>query len=397
VGKTVVNVAKNVGETAVEAVRDEFVIGFNFVKDGFHTTGKVLTDAVRTTEQISGTVLDTTEKIVEDSIRTGTSVIQDVGDTAGEILEPITPDFIKSAVDWTGEHVVKPLEDGVEKVWEGTKWFTDQARDKSFGIFHRAAHWVEQFPDRLERLGEDIVSGKNERLGKEHSRKNFGDWLENVAIDLGDLIGLGEAYETGADLVKFNTRKLTDREVEIAKSVFGDSLNYDLVRIDKGATLGPSWTNRPYTSFHTINSWGNLGENPADERATLIHELTHVWQYERDGSIYMPDALGSQKKPGLTPGFNTLGYDYGGATMLNSHKSDGLAWFNYEAQAQIVEDYYKLKYEPNALEDRDRNGVKELWATDENRHDYLVATEADLPIYAHFVDEVSTKSEYELK
>jgi hypothetical protein len=207
VSKTVVNVAKDVGETAVEAVKDEFVIGFNLVKDGLHTTGKVLTDVVRTTEQVSGTVLDTTEKIVEDSIRTGTSVIQDVGDKAGEILEPVTPDFIKSAVDWTGEHVVKPLEDGVEKAWEGTKWFTDQARDKSFGIFHRAAHWVEQFPDRLERLGEDIVSGKNERLGKEHSRKNFGDWLENVAIDLGDLIGLGEVYETGADLVKFNTRK----------------------------------------------------------------------------------------------------------------------------------------------------------------------------------------------
>ena len=391
---------KHAGKTTVDVTKDGVNTGISLAKDGAHTSGEVLTNHIRTAEKVSGTALHTSEKVVEDHARTYKRVVQDAGETAGKILEPITPKFVKSAVKWTGEKVVKPLENGVEKGWEGAKWFTDQYKDKAFGIPYRGAHWVEQLPDRVERLGKHVVSGEK-----------IGDWVEHVSIDIGDLSGLGEIYETGADWVKFNTRKLTDHEVDIAKNVFGDSINYDLVRIDNRAFSVPiakeikkANQHRPYTSFHTINTWGDLND------ATLIHELTHVWQYEHDGSIYMPDASKSQGEPGITP--NTDGYDYGGAATLNSHKNDGLGWFNYEAQAHIIEDYYKLKYEANTLVDipvRDTNGdgvvdskdsgdgVKELWATDKNRKRYQVATEADLPTYAHFVDQVSTKSEDQLK
>ena len=381
--RAIVGIVKHTGETFVEVATDEFRIGFNLAKDEIHIAGKVLTDTLHTTEQVSGTVLHTAEKIVEDYIRTYVNVAQDAVDTTGQILEPVTPDFVKSAVDWTSEHIVKPLEAEGEIDWKGAEWFADQLKDKSFGILHRAAHWAEQLPDRVERLGNDIVSGKNSRLGKEQNHQNPGDYLERIAIDFGDLIGAGEVYETGADLVKFNTRKLTDHEIEIAKNVFGDSLNYDLVRIDEGALLGPASSHRPYTSFHTINAWGSIDD------ATLMHELTHVWQYEHDGSIYMPEALVAQKKPGLTP--NSNGYDYGGAATLKEHINDGLTYFNYEAQAHIVEDYYKLKYEAKTLKDVDEDGVKKLQGTDKSGNKYLIAADlTDLAVYAHFVEQVST-------
>jgi hypothetical protein len=362
---SVLEIAKHSGETAIELAKDGFETGFNLVKDEFHIAGEILNDSIHTTEQISGTILHASEKVVEDYIRANVNVFQDVGNAAGQILEPITPDFVKSSVDWMGQNIVKPAELAVTEVWGGAKWFADQVSDKTFGIPYRAVHWAEQLPDRVERLGHDIVSGQNEWLGKEHGKKNVGDWLKRVAIDFGDIIGLGEQYEIGADWVKFNTRKLSEHEVDVAKGIFGDSLNYDLIRIDGGAFIGPKSTNRPYTSFHTINSWGDLKDD-----SVLIHELTHIWQYEHDGSIYMPDALIAQKSPGITPG--TDGYDYGGVETLKAHWNDGLGFFNYEAQAHIIEDFYKLKEKVSNL------GV------DANSVD-----QDSLQTYTHFVSEIS--------
>lgn len=230
------------------------------------------------------------------------------------------------------------------------------AWDKIDGIFGRAGRWVTLLPTRVARLVIGLWNGLVSirpwsppwwrSLARGATWRAVGRWLGYRLVDLLEIVGVGEVYETLVDLVKVNTRRLTDEEVRDASTVFGSSLNLRLVRLDKRALLGPARTKRDYTSFHTINCWG---ESPRD---VLIHELTHVWQYERAGAIYMPQALHAQ--------FRGAGYDYGGVRGLRA-AGCGLTGFNREQQAQIVQDFFRL-----------RRG------------------HPDIEVYASFVREVST-------
>ena len=142
--------------------------------------------------------------------------------------------------------------------------------------------------------------------------------------------------------------------------VFGSTVPFHLVRIDEAALLGPASTKREYTSFHTINGWGGIALD------TLIHELTHVWQYETAGAIYMPQALHAQA---------TGGYDYGDLRGLHAARAAGLdiLSFNREQQAQIVQDFFRIA-----------QGSSPMMSS---------GTKADQALYAYFVKDVSSHKE----
>jgi len=265
-----------------------------------------------------------------------------------------------------------------ETVWNGAMWVGRQLWSKVTGVFERIAHWIERLPQRIARLilglWEGVKSLKPwslmwwESLAHASTWVDFLQWTGARLVDLIEILGVGEAYETLMDFVKFNTRPLSSSERAKASSIFGSSINFELVRVDQHAALGPGMSKnpRPYTSFHTINGWGGIDD------ATLIHELTHVWQYQESGAIYMPQALHAQIKLGLNA------YSYGGAAGLRTARSAGqrLTSFNREQQAQIVEDLYLIKTAGAPLVE--------------------TASPADLPVYAHFVKEVSTLSESQL-
>jgi hypothetical protein len=151
-----------------------------------------------------------------------------------------------------------------------------------------------------------------------------------------DITGLGEALETVFDILSL-TRGLTNEEVAEARKVFGDSINYNLVRVNSNSLFNT----RAYVFWgYTINlplaraQIGPLpGEIPADSPEltylhTLIHELTHVWQYETMGSAYL-GALGDT-------------YDYGGLGELIVRKNNGfkLTDFNEEQEGEVLRHYY---------------------------------------------------------
>ncbi len=264
---------------------------------------------------------------------------------------------ISDAFDKIGDGLSFAFEQiGLDFVGDGADWLSDRIGEKIQGTIDRAISYVESLPDNLERTADDLFSTE--------IYNNFGTWFGNNLINAAQLAGIPEILETAADLIKFNTRGLTDREIDIARSVFGNSINLDLVRIDEYAITASDSINggRAYTTFHTINNWGGLSD---DE---LIHELTHVWQFENFGAVYIPRALDAQGSDD--------GYDYGGVSELLNQMSQGkgLSSFNYEQQGQIVQDYYKLILAGMA------NGQYSQ----------------DLAIYAYYVDEVSSLSQNEL-
>ena len=92
-----------------------------------------------------------------------------------------------------------------------------------------------------------------------------------------------------------NARPLTAGEVELARSMFGDAVDYDKVRLVRGKW----WPLQPRGIV--MAPTGNVHFHPADPRwsddfsqaalamqGLLIHELTHVWQTQTRGRYYLP-------------------------------------------------------------------------------------------------------------
>ena len=88
-------------------------------------------------------------------------------------------------------------------------------------------------------------------------------------------------------------RGLTEGEIALARTAFGDSIDYDRVRIRLGAGGNPiAWLafrngNPAITLRRTIHYQSGHAEDfaraPLGHRQLFIHEMTHVWQYARLG------------------------------------------------------------------------------------------------------------------
>ncbi len=226
--------------------------------------------------------------------------------------------------------------------------------------FGDAAHWLvdlfRNLPERLFRFGKAIADGLigavtfiPEAIGALihggisgfahwiwEKAKGGAAWLGTLVSRVFDLIGGPEAVEFVLHIISGAT-PLTSTERAAAQSVLGvNALRWDEVRIDQGGVLGLIFKfnqGRAFTTFHSINM-------TAADRADLsivVHELTHVDQYEHAGSLYIGQALGDQIAEGAHA------YDYGGPSGLSSDRASGKHYADYgrERQAQIAQDYYR--------------------------------------------------------
>lgn len=181
--------------------------------------------------------------------------------------------------------------------------------------------------------------------------------IAEILIAVLDLLGLFDLYEAITNTLHPATRALREEEKHLLQAIFGDSVPWALIRIDERAWIGPRWANICYVSFHTINSWGPMSPQ------VLVHEVVHIWQYTRVGAAYIPRALAAQG--------SAMGYNYGGLGPLE--RGETLESFNYEQQADIIEDAYRLA-----------NGYQAQW------HGF--GPEA-LPVYYPYLREIVAQDE----
>ena len=162
-----------------------------------------------------------------------------------------------------------------------------------------------------------------------------GGWLATLLTRVADLIGLPELldflWRTASHI-----SPLTGAEIAAASRVLGPTaLRWGDVRVAQGGLLGLWYRlkgDRAFNMFYTVNL-PRGGPHARENLDILIHELVHVYQYERVGSVYGAESLYAQK---------TDGYNYGGAEGLRQARSEGKRFcaFNREQQASIVQDYY---------------------------------------------------------
>ena len=155
-----------------------------------------------------------------------------------------------------------------------------------------------------------------------------------IVLETLDLVGVPEIFAF-VWRIATHTSALRGEEIALAASVLGPgAVRYQDIRVAQGGVL--RWIfarngQRAFATFHIIN----LPEEGHQQRSNVeivVHEIVHVYQYERAGSRYLAEALLAQREEG---------YGYGGADGLAEALNHGkrLSNFNREQQAQIVEDY----------------------------------------------------------
>jgi hypothetical protein len=91
------------------------------------------------------------------------------------------------------------------------------------------------------------------------------------------------------------SRPLTPGEIALARSVFGDAIDYSRVRLVKGkwwpfhprnAAMAPMGDIYFHPENHVFSD--DFSKEPLGRQAFFIHEMTHVWQTQKGGRFYLP-------------------------------------------------------------------------------------------------------------
>lgn len=148
----------------------------------------------------------------------------------------------------------------------------------------------------------------------------------------GGLIGAVAGLALG-DVATSNKRNMTEPEKAEAGIVFGSSLNFEEVQLAEAPIMSVGGFARTLPNMIYLPP-GTLSDPLSVYMPLLIHELTHVWQYQHGVTV-------------TTTLFHALfsTYDYGDEAGLVAAKSQGkkLKDFNTEQQGDICRDYYNIK------------------------------------------------------
>lgn len=125
----------------------------------------------------------------------------------------------------------------------------------------------------------------------------------------------------GQKVLTSGGRFLKPEERRLLLTIFGNSVNLDPVEI-VNTSVGPQ--GRPYTLGNTIR----VPHGTTFDAATLVHEMTHVWQFQTRGTGYISDSVLHQMASGQDAYVVKL--------------VAGQSFYDYpaEQQAMIVERYY---------------------------------------------------------
>jgi hypothetical protein len=176
-------------------------------------------------------------------------------------------------------------------------------------------------------------------------------------------------------------RPLTAGEIALAKTVFGDSIDYAAVRLHDRRILPPIIQHR-----HQAVAKGNdisfprsayaadfSKETDALKQSVFIHELTHVWQHQ-NGVVSTPRAA---LKETLKHKFNYL------KCYLHSISAEkDLTDYGFEQQAAIVQDYFLLSRHGISASYKNRRGDDAADPELKGRYEKVLARFLENPAYA---------------
>ncbi len=219
---------------------------------------------------------------------------------------------------------------------------------------------VRDFPSRSFRLASTLVRAVNAALffvpelldARRHDEvrswlsikaRRFADWAHQLLAQLFDLLGGPEIAEFLIHLTSKAT-PLTSNEIRDVSHILGhERMRYSDVRVVEGGLLDLVFRlngNLAFAAWHSI-CLPRTGKHTRQNRGLVIHELTHVYQYEHVGSRYMGEAIYMLIKTKRDC------YNYGGPRGLVAAGAAGRRYheYNREQQAMITQDYFNRSAE----------------------------------------------------
>ena len=152
-------------------------------------------------------------------------------------------------------------------------------------------------------------------------------------------------------------RGLSADEIKLAQTMFKTSIDYNKVLIHKGKYFDlPLGITQPDNTFMTPNGEiyappnvysSDYGGESDELKAIIIHEMTHIWQWQRNIKNVKTAAAGE---------FIWHGLDYDAAYYYKLQEYVDLKEFGLEQQATIVEDYYRVFITPRLTFTTDAKG-----------------------------------------
>lgn len=190
------------------------------------------------------------------------------------------------------------------------------------------------FPERLIRIPKHfggLISGTDK------FSSSWYDWPFDFVFQIFDLFGVPEFYEGIMSNFRPNCRALNLKEEQLILEYYSGLLDRDEIRINDSIGSLTEKSAQAFVTFNTINFKGSISD------AIFIHELMHVYQYQKYGSMYIYRALKAQN--------SKQAYDYGGLYGLSEAalKDVKLNAFNFEQQAMIMEDYFRFINKSNPM------------------------------------------------
>ena len=91
------------------------------------------------------------------------------------------------------------------------------------------------------------------------------------------------------------SRSLTAGEIALARSIFGDAIDYSKVRMvrrkwwplqPRGTAMAPAGNIHFHPHGHLWSE--DFAREPLHRQGLFIHEMTHVWQSQTRGRFYLP-------------------------------------------------------------------------------------------------------------
>jgi hypothetical protein len=223
-------------------------------------------------------------------------------------------------------------------------------------------------------LAHELTHVIRQPTGSNRIERDLEDW-RRVQSELEAFRQVAEEHYDGPE-----PRRLKPAERAAAQLVFHDALNVDNVIVSEGGalTLGGYARTLPDRIHFPSGSYAR-----SDFLPYLIHELTHVWQYQRGAEI-----------PGMAWEAVVGIYDYGGDDGLREAWEAGKAFdeFTTEQQGDILEHYYErlmLKADVSPFQPF----VDDVRSGNEKKHRYKTVK----PLPAGTLDVAKLNEEYRLR
>jgi hypothetical protein len=136
-------------------------------------------------------------------------------------------------------------------------------------------------------------------------------------------------------------RSLTEGEIELAKGLFGDSIDYSVIRLDNKYIWPVRFQkkNRACTYCNHVSCPGTAyspdfsQEKDPYKQSVFIHELAHVWQQQNrilDTRVHWLREMIDHK------------LNYERTYLYGVSEGRDLLMYNFEQQASIIQDYFLL-------------------------------------------------------